>query len=181
MNIAIEGTQKVLLVENLESIDLLTESNPIQLSLSGVAVAGPQGLSGVISVTSPIVNSGSLTNAIIGINQSLIAIDPSQVTGVAVVKSAISFPYIAKFTNFDMTSDYVNYYTIDCTAAITVTLPDASVVGTGRVYKIKSSVSGTVTVNAASGQLIDGTSSKTITTQYSFLTVQSTGTKWITI
>ena len=98
------------------------------------------------------------------------------------VGSAVSFPYVSKSVDFDMTSDYVNYYTIDCTAAnITVTLPSASVVGTGRVYKIKSSVSGTVTVNVAGGQLIEGASSKTITTQYSFLTVQSTGSKWITI
>jgi len=86
MNIAIEGTQKVLLVENSTNIDLLTESNPVQFSLSGVAVAGPQGAtgatgpkgdtgntgsqgpSGVIAVTSPITNSGNSTSANIGIN-----------------------------------------------------------------------------------------------------------------
>jgi hypothetical protein len=46
---------------------------------------GPQGPSGVIAVTSPITNSGTSTNATLGINQSLLAIAPSQVTGTAVI------------------------------------------------------------------------------------------------
>lgn len=42
---------------------------------------GPQGPSGVIAVTSPITNSGTSTSANIGINQSLIAIANTQVSG----------------------------------------------------------------------------------------------------
>lgn len=46
---------------------------------------GVAGGASTTSVTSPITNSGSSTNPVIGINQSLLAIAPSQVTGTAVV------------------------------------------------------------------------------------------------
>jgi len=46
---------------------------------------GSPGPSGVVSVTSPITNTGTSTSANIGINQSLISIGPSQVTGTAVI------------------------------------------------------------------------------------------------
>lgn len=46
---------------------------------------GAQGPSGVISVTSPITNTGTSTAAQLGIDQTLLAIAPSQVTGTAVI------------------------------------------------------------------------------------------------
>lgn len=46
---------------------------------------GAQGPSGVVSVTSPITNSGTSTSAQIGIDQTALTIDPSQVTGTAVI------------------------------------------------------------------------------------------------
>lgn len=48
---------------------------------------GPQGPSGVIAVTAPITNSGTSTSATLGINQALLTIAPSQVTGTAVITS----------------------------------------------------------------------------------------------
>ena len=54
------------------------------LGATGPAVTGPTGStgpSGVISVTGPITNSGTSTSANIGINQSLISIANTQVTG----------------------------------------------------------------------------------------------------
>lgn len=44
-------------------------------------VTGPTGATGVVSVTGPITNSGTPTNAIIGINDSLLTIANTQVTG----------------------------------------------------------------------------------------------------
>ena len=46
---------------------------------------GLQGPSGVVNVDSPITNSGTSTAANIGINQALLSITPSQVTGTAVI------------------------------------------------------------------------------------------------
>jgi hypothetical protein len=70
MNIAVEGTQKVLLVENSENINLLTESNSVNLSLAGTTVQGVQGPSGIVNVVGgQLVNIGSYTNANIGLAQ----------------------------------------------------------------------------------------------------------------
>ena len=55
---------------------------------TGPAVTGPTGPSGVISVTGPITNSGTSTSANIGINQSLISIANTQVTGLGAAATA---------------------------------------------------------------------------------------------
>lgn len=46
---------------------------------------GDTGASGVISVTAPITNSGTSTSAQLGLDQTALAISPSQVTGTAVI------------------------------------------------------------------------------------------------
>lgn len=46
---------------------------------------GAQGPSGVVNVVSPITNTGTTTSAVLGLNQSVLAIGPSQVTGTAVI------------------------------------------------------------------------------------------------
>lgn len=71
-------------------------------------------------------------------------------------------------------------YTVDCTAnSFTVTLPTAVGIG-GRVYNIKNTGNGLITVDTTSSQTIDGAASGTITlAQYACLTVQSTGANWI--
>jgi hypothetical protein len=51
-------------------------------------LTGPTGSSGVISVTGPITNSGTSTSANIGINQSLISIANTQVTGLGAAATA---------------------------------------------------------------------------------------------
>ena len=55
---------------------------------TGPAVTGPTGPSGTISVTGPITNSGTSTSANIGINQSLISIANTQVTGLGAAATA---------------------------------------------------------------------------------------------
>jgi hypothetical protein len=67
-----------------------------------------------------------------------------------------------------------------CTSGtFAATLPSA--VGcTGRVYNIKNTGNGTITINTTSAQTIDGNASGILKlAQYDNLTVQSTGSAWI--
>lgn len=70
--------------------------------------------------------------------------------------------------------------TINCTSGtFTVTLPTAVGV-TGKVYNIKNSGTGSITVATTSSQTIDGNTSGTLVlTQYDNLTVLSNGANWI--
>jgi hypothetical protein len=90
--------------------------------------------------------------------------------------------YVAKTANYTAT---VTDYTIDCTAnSFTVTLPTAgaSVTGVpaGRVYVIKNSGAGTITIATTSSQTVDGTTPPTIAAGGKLI-LQSTGSNWITI
>ena len=72
-------------------------------------------------------------------------------------------------------------YTIDCTSGtFNVTLPTASSIR-GRIFKVKNSGVGTITVDTTGGQTIDGASTKVLSTQYQVITVQSTGANWIVL
>ena len=75
---------------------------------------GPTGPSGVIAVTSPITNSGTSTSATIGINQSALAINMSQVVTTVSDKSA----------NYTLQSSDENTYIRSTGSAITITVPD---------------------------------------------------------
>ena len=81
----------------------------------------------------------------------------------------VSFPYTQKTTTYNITSD--DYY-VDCSGTFTVTLP-TSVGITGKLYIIKNSGVGTITVNTTSSETIDGSLSFLLT-QYDTLQVQST-------
>ncbi|MEO7047890.1 MAG: hypothetical protein ABI091_21510, partial [Ferruginibacter sp.] len=72
-------------------------------------------------------------------------------------------------------------YTIVCNSGFfsrTITLPTAVGI-TGRIYVIKRTGSTTVTIDAYSTQTIDGTTTKSLSTSYSQMTVQSDGSNWI--
>ena len=69
-------------------------------------------------------------------------------------------------------------YTIDCDGTFGVDLPTAVGI-TGRVYNIKNSGLGTITVNPAGSETIDGGLTAALSTQYENITIQSTGTNWI--
>lgn len=91
---------------------------------------------------------------------------------------SFSTGYVAKTGTYTAT---VSNYTIDCTAnTFTVTLPTAVGI-TGRIYVIKNSGAGTITVGTTSSQTIDGVTTQTLATQYSSYTVQSNGANWIII
>jgi hypothetical protein len=103
--------------------------------------------------------------------------------------NAIQLPYVAKTANYTATSAD---YTIDCTAnSFTVTLPSASTatqtvgsVTANRIYNIKNSGTGTITIATTSSQTIDGASTITMdgsVKRYQTITVQSNGSNWIII
>jgi len=95
--------------------------------------------------------------------------------GTSVVTNGFSTGYVAKTTTYTATA---SDYTIDCTSGtFTVTLPTATGI-TGRIYVVKNSGVGTITVQGTS-QNIDGSATQTISVQYASLTLQSTGSGWI--
>jgi len=70
-------------------------------------------------------------------------------------------------------------YTIDCTGnTFTLTLPSSNINTIGKIYVIKNSGAGTITINTTSSQTIDGASTKVINTQYDGIMVQSDGSNW---
>jgi len=70
--------------------------------------------------------------------------------------------------------------TLNCTSTITLTLPTAAGIN-GKIYNIKNSGVGVITIDAAGVETIDGTLTKTINVQWDSMTVQSTGSNWIII
>lgn len=88
---------------------------------------------------------------------------------------------------FATLSQVSNTYTItasdeivECTAnTFSVTLPTAVGIS-GRVYQIKNSGSGVITVNTTSSQTIDGALTKTLN-QYDKLATVSNGTNWLAL
>jgi len=90
---------------------------------------------------------------------------------------SVVFGYVAKTANYTVG---VDDYTIDCTSGtFTVTLPTAVGIE-GKVYNIKNSGTGLITIATTSSQTIDGYSSLDITlSRYDSLLVQSNGANWI--
>lgn len=90
---------------------------------------------------------------------------------------AISAPYNAQTTTYQVAE---TDYTVNATSGtFTITLPTAVGI-TGRLYVIKNSGAGTITVATTSAQTIDGQSTETLN-QYDSLMVQSNGANWISI
>ena len=72
-------------------------------------------------------------------------------------------------------------YTIECTAnTFTVTLPTAVGIA-GKVFVIKNTGLGVITVATTSAQTIDGQTTKVLATQFSGTTVQSNGSNYIVL
>jgi hypothetical protein len=72
-------------------------------------------------------------------------------------------------------------YTVNCTTnSFTVTLPTAVGIA-GKIYVIKNSGIGTITVDGNGTQTIDGSLTAVLSIQYESITIQSTGTNFIII
>jgi len=92
-------------------------------------------------------------------------------------KTSFTLPYVAKTGTYTITD---TDFTIDCTSnTFTVTLPTA-VGRKGKIYEIKNSGTGTITLATTSSQTIDGATTKSLA-QYNSYTVQSNNANWIII
>lgn len=90
----------------------------------------------------------------------------------------VNFPYVAKTAIYTITN---TDSTIDCTTnTFTVTLPTAVGI-TGKIFVIKNSGSGVITIATTSSQTIDGATTQTLSVQYQSYKVQSNGANWILI
>lgn len=101
----------------------------------------------------------------------------SDISGVAAWSQIPPYPYREVTSTATISS--VDYQ-IECTSGtFNVTLPTA-VGETGRVYSIKNSGTGTITVDTTSSQTIDGSLTQTLA-QYDNIQVMSNGANWIII
>lgn len=91
--------------------------------------------------------------------------------------AASSGAYVAKSAGYIITT---SDYAINCTSGtFTLTLPPAATAGAGRMFVIKNSGAGVITVDGDGAETIDGAATYTISTQYAAITVMSTGSNWI--
>lgn len=89
--------------------------------------------------------------------------------------NSFSYSYVAKTATYTLTgSDYM----VECTTnTFTVTLPTA--VGlSGRLYSVKNTGTGTITLEGDGAETIDGAANKSIA-QWENITVMSNGANWI--
>ena len=135
----------------------------IEATSNYVGPTGATGSSGVIAVTSPITNSGTSTSATIGINQSALAINMSQIATTVSDKSA----------NYTLQSSDENTYIRSTGSAITITVPD--VLANGESVNFIQAGSGQITF-AGSGVTINSVDAKLKTNkQFSGATITKLG------
>lgn len=96
-------------------------------------------------------------------------------TSTLTVSGSLGLSYVSKTAAYTLTTtDYV----VDATSGtFTLTLPTAVGV-TGRIYVIKNSGTGTITIGTSSSQTIDGSTTKTLSVRYSGCQVMSDGSNW---
>lgn len=120
-------------------------------------------------------DSGSNASSIQLYNGATARISSDSAGRVQLVGS-LRLSYIAKTANYTAAD---TDYAIDCTSGtFTVTLPTA-VAKAGRVYIVKNSGAGTITVGTTSTQTIDGAASVSLSVQYQRVVVMSDGANWI--
>ena len=96
--------------------------------------------------------------------------------GIEVTNGSIVLPITSQSATYSIrTSDYVVNFT---SGTVTATLP-TSVGATGKIYIIKNSGTGVVTINTTSSQTIDGSTTYSLSSQYKYVQVMSNGSNWI--
>jgi len=94
---------------------------------------------------------------------------------------SVAFPIVNKTAAYTLGNSDMTVTADASGGTFQVTLPDATTVVTlGRYYTIKrTSASNNVTVGTTSSQTVEGATTKTLGSQWSSVTVQSTGSDWI--
>ena len=110
-------------------------------------------------------------NNFVGINTGATA-----ATSQLQVNGSFGVAYVTKGVSYTLTSAD---NTVEVTASgTTQTLPTAVGI-TGREYTVKLTASGSATVATTSSQTIDGASTYSLSSQYSWVTVKSNGSNWV--
>jgi len=85
MNIDIDGTKKIIAIDDGQGLNLTTQTNQVGLALAGISEKGPKGdtgSSGVVDVISgELVNLGTFTSALLGLPN---LVDPNTYTKITV-------------------------------------------------------------------------------------------------
>lgn len=180
---AANGWQTIAGLTSLSVNDPLTSSGG---SAPTIGLATPitvnKGGTGSINFATNGIIYGSGTNALTSVttfcrNSSNVGISTSSPNSTLHINGSFATAYVSKSGLYTLgATDQV----VNVTAATTITLPSASGI-TSRVYTIKNSSSGSVTVNTTSSQTIDGATSYSLSSQYKYVTVMSTGSNWIII
>jgi len=146
---------------------------------------GLQGSSGIVSVTGPITNSGTSTEALIGINQSQLTIAQSQVTDLTTALSgkanvvhshnanAITYTVEDKTANYTIVAADEGKVIRSTGSAITVTVAD--VFSIGEVVTFAQYGAGQITFSPDSGVTLHSVDNKRKTNkQYSTVQIMKT-------
>lgn len=162
--------------------DSTTKAGQYIYRASGTDVPVSDGGTGVSSLTAyaPLfggtTSTGSVQSGTVGTAGHVLTSNGAG--AIATFKNPTILPYTAKTAAYTATD---NDYVIDCTTgAFAVTLPTA-VGRTGKVFVIKRTGTGLITVVPNGSELIDGSTGVSINVRYTAITVQSTGTGWIII
>jgi len=97
--------------------------------------------------------------------------------GSAKFAGGISTPYTAVSSTYTATT---TDYTISCTGTFTLSLPTASGIA-GTIYNIINSGTGTLTIDPAGSETINGATTLVGAIQYQTYTLKSNGTNWVLI
>ena len=101
-----------------------------------------------------------------------------QVSGSLTGSGGFYLPYSAQTGAYTVTE---NDYVIAATSGtFTITLPTAAGIA-GRMYVFKNNGTGSVTVDPAGAETIDGYTTAILKPGHSCITIQSNGTNWIAI
>ena len=96
--------------------------------------------------------------------------------GKFISKASVMFAYVEKSVTYTITeSDFLINAT---TGTFTITLPTAVGIA-GRVYIVKNSGTGTITVDGNSDETIDGVANVSLSTQWDIVRLMSNGANWI--
>jgi len=170
-------------------------TDPVKTTLAGNGVTTVFNISGADNLTNPNALIVSIDGAIqeptvdYTISNDVITFT-SPVLGGA--KAVVIAPYGGPLTNevhlskpYKEISDRYTItnsdYTINCLlSSYTVTLPSANGI-LGRIYNIKNTGTGVITLSGNYSETIDGGNTALLTMQYQSITIQSTNSNWIII